>query len=78
MKKTRTDAWSEYRRTGRNNSEYDLNDYDEIAAHTGWNCARDKGRAEAFREYHRTGVNHSEYDLNDRDFIKSVLRDVRY
>lgn len=78
MKKTRTDAWSEYRRTGRNNSEHDLNDYDEIAARTGWNCARNEGRAEAFREYYRTGVNNSEYDLNDRDFIESVLRDVRY
>ena len=78
MKKTRTDAWREYRRTGHNNSEYDLNDYDEIATRTGLNCARDKGRAEAFREYYRTGVNHSEYDLNNRDFIKSVLKDVRY
>lgn len=78
MGKTRTDAWSEYRRIGRNNSRYDLNDSDEVAARTGWNCARDKGRAEAMRKYYRTGVNHSEYDLNDRDFVMSVLKDVKY
>lgn len=30
MKKTRTEAWSEYRRTGRNKSNYDLNDRDLV------------------------------------------------
>ncbi|MBD5175394.1 MAG: hypothetical protein HDT06_06200 [Bacteroidales bacterium] len=75
MAKNRKDAWDEYRRTGVNNSNFDLNDRDEIAAITGWNCARDKGRADAFRKYHRTGVNHSEYDLTDHDQISSILND---
>ena len=75
MAKSRKDAWDEFRRTGRNKSNFDLNDRDEIAAITGWNCARDKGRAEAFRNYHRTGVNHSEYDLTDHDQIRSIFGD---
>lgn len=75
MKKTREDAFCEYRRTGRNRSEFDLNDPDEVAALTGWNCARNEGRANAFSDYYHVGVNHSEYDLNDRDFINSMLRD---
>lgn len=78
MAKNRKEAWDEFRRTGVNNSNFDLNDRDEIAAITGWNCARDKGRVDAFRNYHRTGVNNSEYDLNDRDQIKSILDDLKY
>ena len=78
MTKTRKEAWDEYRRTGLNNSRFDLNDYDEIAAITGWDCARDKGRSEAFRDYHRTGVNHSEYDLTDHDQIASILDDRKH
>lgn len=78
MANNRQQAWTDYRRTGKNNSRYDLNDYDEIAAITGWNCARNEGRAQAFRDYHRTGENHSEYDLNDPDFVNSVLKDGNY
>lgn len=78
MTKNRKEAWDAYRRTGVNNSDYDLNDRDEIAAVTGWNCARDRGRAEAFRNYHRTGVNNSEYDLNDRDRAMSMLGGIKY
>lgn len=75
MTKNRKKAWDEYRRTGINKSNFDLNDRDEIAAITGWDCARNKGRAEAFRNYHRTGVNHSEYDLTDHDQIRSIFSD---
>lgn len=78
MAQKRKEAWDEYRRTGVNNSNFDLNDRDEIAAITGWNCARDKGRADAFRNYHRTGVNHSEYDLNDYDQVNSILDSIKY
>lgn len=73
MARNRKEAWCEYHRTGQNNSKYDLNDYDEIAAITGWDCARDKGRADAFRRYHETGENHSNYNLNDPDRIASIL-----
>lgn len=34
---TRKEAWEEYMKTGENHSEHDLNDYDQIAAITGWN-----------------------------------------
>ena len=78
MAKRRKDAWGAYRRTGVNNSKFDLNDQDEIAAITGWNCERDKGRADAFRKYHRTGVNHSEYDLTDHDQVNSILDSIEY
>ena len=78
MVKKRKEAWDAYRRTDVNNSNFDLNDRDEIAAITGWNCAKDKGRAEAFRRYNRTGVNNSEYDLNDRDWAVSMLDGIKY
>ena len=71
--KNRADAYKNYIRTGRNDSQYDLNDYDEIAAITGWNVGRNPGRVEAFKEYHRTGENRSNYNLNDLDFLKAVL-----
>ena len=78
MAQKRKDACDEYRRTGVNNSNFDLNDRDEIAAITGWNCERNKGREDAFRDYHRTGVNNSEYDLNDRDLTMSILDGIKY
>lgn len=74
MAKSRAEAFRDYHRTGRNNSNYDLNDYDEIAALTGWKCARNERRAEAFRQYNRDGVNHSNFDLTDRDEMNSILR----
>lgn len=77
MAKNRKEAWDAYRRTGKNTSRFDLNDYDEIAAITGWDCARDKGRAQAFRDYHRTGINHTEYDLTDHDQIRSIFDNIK-
>lgn len=78
MNKSRKEAWDRYRRTGVNKSNYDLNDRDEIAAITGWDCANDKGRASAFHDYHRTGVNRSEYNLNDFDQMNSILDGIKY
>lgn len=73
MDKSRKEAWDGYHRTGKNKSSHFLIDFDEFAAISGWDCARNEGRAQAFRDYHRTGQNNSEYDLNDWDRTESML-----
>lgn len=78
MVKNRNMTWDEYHRTGETNSNFNLNNREEIASITGWSCARDNGRANAFCNYYCTGVNCSEYDLKKRNRMMSVLDGIKY